>query len=103
MNQVHPVTKRHPPRKARPFPPGAFLDSTVAGIPCTIRVDYFFQQKPLGPRCDSDMDCHGYTEVDFTVCDQRGRPAPWLAKKLSPDAVACIKCEIQDAHEQDMH
>lgn len=57
--------------------------STVAGIPCLIEIDRFFAQPALGPSCDSDLDCYGYTEVDFTVCDRRGRPAPWLERKLT--------------------
>lgn len=59
------------------------MESTVSGIPCIIQVDRFFRQKPLGRGCDSDWDCDGYTEIDFTVCDRRGRPAPWLERKLT--------------------
>lgn len=74
-------------------------ESTVAGIPCLIRVDYFFKQKPLGPMCDSDMDCYGYVNVDFTVCDRRGRPAPWLEKKLSTEDKERIETEIEEAYQ----
>ena len=42
-----------------------------------------FVQRPLGPRCDSDLDCYGYSEVEFDVLDRNGRPAPWLEKKMS--------------------
>ena len=57
--------------------------STVAGIPCIIEVDRLFVQEPMGRMADSDQDCYGYSEVDFTVCDRKGRPAPWLARKLT--------------------
>jgi hypothetical protein len=57
--------------------------SKVAGIPCVIEVDRLFVQEPLGPRCDSDWDCYGFTEIEFTVCDRNGRYAPWLEKKLT--------------------
>lgn len=74
-------------------------ESTVAGIPCLIRVDYFFKQKPLGPMCDSDMDCAGYVNVDFTVCDRRGRPAPWLDRKLTTEDKERIENEIEEAYQ----
>ena len=73
------------------------IKSSVAGIPCTIQVDRVFVQPPLGPNCDSDQDCYGYAEVDFTVCDQRGRPAPWLERKLTSDEVERIEAEILEA------
>jgi hypothetical protein len=34
-------------------------------------------------RADSDWDYYGYTESDWEVCDRRGRPAPWLERKLT--------------------
>lgn len=42
-----------------------------------------FVQKPLGPQCDSDLDCYGYADVEFDVLDRNGRPAPWLERKMS--------------------
>jgi len=68
--------------------------STVSGIPCIIRVDHCFVQEPLGPDCDSDQDCYGYAEIEFTVLDRRGREAPWLTRKLTPDDVERIETEI---------
>jgi hypothetical protein len=38
---------------------------------------------PPDPRADNPWDYYGYTEFDYTVCDRRGRPAPWLEKKLT--------------------
>ena len=78
--------------------------SKVAGIPCTIQVDRLFVQEPLGPNCDSDWDCYGYTEFDFTVCDRNGRPAPWLERKLTNEdrerlEVEAIKCAKEYAYE----
>ena len=57
--------------------------SKVAGIPCIIEVTYLHVQEPLGPNCDSDWDCYGYTDIEYDVYDRRGRPAPWLEKKLT--------------------
>jgi hypothetical protein len=72
------------------------MESTVAGIPCIINVTYYFKQEPLGPMCDSDLDCYGYTEIEFEVCDRRGRPAPWLERKLTQEEKERIETEIEE-------
>lgn len=59
------------------------METRIAGIPCKVRVTHCFVQKPLGSRCDSDLDCYGYTDIEFDVLDRNGRAAPWLEKKLS--------------------
>jgi len=70
----------------------------VAGIPCLIKVTHYFKQKPMGPSADSDWDCYGYTEVEFEVCDRRGRPAPWLERKLTLEDKNRIEIEIEEAN-----
>ena len=55
----------------------------IQGIPCQVQMTRCFVQKPLGPNCDSDLDCYGYSEVEFDVLDRNGRPAPWLERKMS--------------------
>lgn len=77
------------------------LDSRVAGIPCKISVTSFFVQRPMGRSADSDMDCYGYTEIEFDVLDTRGRPAPWLERKLNSDDKNAIEQEIIEAKEND--
>ena len=62
------------------------IATRVAGIPCIARVTYLRRQPPWrgSPQtCDSDIDFYGYDECEFEILDQRGRPAPWLAKKLT--------------------
>jgi hypothetical protein len=44
----------------------AEIEHRVAGIPCLIGV----------------IDYHGYTECDWEILDRRGRPAPWLQRKV---------------------
>lgn len=58
------------------------IEARVCGIPALIRVDHYFAQAAFGRYCDSRDDCYGYEELEYTVCDSRGRPAPWLDKKL---------------------
>lgn len=70
----------------------------MAGIPCLIKVTHYFKQKPMGPSADSDWDCYGYTEVEFEVCDRRGRPAPWLERKLTLEDKNRIEIEIEEAN-----
>lgn len=68
------------------------MDTRIAGIPCTIRVAYA-SVTPPNSRADSDWDYYGYTDFDYEVCDRRGRPAPWLAKKMTPADEARIMDE----------
>ncbi len=70
------------------------IESTVAGIPCLIQIDRCLVQKPLGRMVDSDLDCYGYSEIEFTVLDRKGRPAPWLERKLTADETCRIEIQI---------
>ena len=72
------------------------FDHRIAGIPCVIRVDHFFRQAPDYGTWDSDLDCSGYIEAEYTICDRRGRPAPWLERKRTPDDDTEIMAEIEE-------
>jgi len=75
------------------------LENTVKGIPCQIRVDQFYIQprwKGSPHTCPSSDDYYGYTEVNYTVLDRRGREAPWLEKKITADEDKRICDEIED-------
>ena len=70
------------------------IESKVAGIPCRILIDRCLIVQP-NRRADSDWDFAGYTEIEFIVLDLRGRPAPWLERKLT-DADTCrIESQIR--------
>jgi hypothetical protein len=72
-----------------------FIETRVAGIPCTARVDYVNVVKgSYSYNAASDHDYHGYSEIDWELCDRRGRPAPWLAKKLTDADIGRIENEI---------
>jgi hypothetical protein len=73
----------------------AEIETTVAGIPCIIGVTEY-SSVAGDSRADSDWDYHGYTESEWEVCDRRGRPAPWLAKKLSSSDESRIEEEIAE-------
>ena len=71
----------------------AEIESYVAGIPCVVGVTRY--NKVRGDaRADSEMDYYGYTEAEWVVCDRRGRPAPWLEKKLTSKDESRIEQEI---------
>lgn len=73
----------------------AEIDSRVAGIPCIIGVvDYISVNGSYSQNADSDWDYHGYSESEWEVLDRRGRPAPWLARKITADDEAGIEANI---------
>ena len=69
----------------------AEIETRVAGIPCIIGVEEY-QEGNGNQWCDSDMDYYGYST--WVVCDRRGRPAPWLAKKMTSKDERRIEQEI---------
>lgn len=71
----------------------AEIETRVAGIPCIIGVEEY-QPGSYDRSCDSDMDYYGYTE--WQVLDRRGRPAPWLARKLTREIERDIEQEIKE-------
>ena len=75
------------------------LETYIAGIPCTIRIDSV-TGRYLAARIHADPDdCYEaeYPDVEFTVCDRNGRPAPWLHKKLTMDEGMRIEEEILES------
>ena len=75
----------------------AEFESRVAGIPCIIGVTHYVRVKGSHSyNAASDMDYYGYTECDFVVLDRRGRPAPWLERKLTDSIQSDIEQEIAD-------
>jgi hypothetical protein len=75
----------------------AEIETRVAGIPCIIGVvNYECVRGSYSRNAASDWDYAGYTESDWEVLDRRGRPAPWLQRKVGDDDVERIESEIQD-------
>jgi hypothetical protein len=58
-------------------------ETTISGIPCVVVVTGYHLQRAMGARADSDWDAAGYEEIDFEICDRRGRLAPWLERKAT--------------------
>jgi len=73
----------------------AEIESRVASIPCIIGVvEYFSVAGSYSQNAASDWDYHGYSESEWVVCDRRGRPAPWLERKLTDKDSSRIESEI---------
>lgn len=73
----------------------AELEARIAGIPCKIGVTHFMAQKgSFNYHAASDMDYHGYTEIEYDVLDRRGRKAAWLERKITEDDELNIESSI---------
>jgi len=65
---------------------GEFVDVVARGIPATARIDTLVCVKPWkgSPMtCPSSDDYYGYTELEVTICDSKGREAPWISDKMN--------------------
>lgn len=63
------------------------FDYRVAGIPCQIGVLNYERHAPMSAHeAHSDLEFHGYSEAEYVVLDRRGRPAPWLQRKVDDDS-----------------
>ena len=73
------------------------IETRIAGIPCIVGVTHFESVRgSFSYHAASDWDYHGYVECEFTVCDRRGRPAPWLERKLTSKDESRIESEIAE-------
>jgi len=59
------------------------IDSTVSGVPCLIKINYAHP-----------ADCENFAEICFDVLTTRGKPTPWLERKLTVKDVVRIEAEI---------
>ncbi len=78
----------------------AEIESRVAGIPCVIGVTRYDCYSPASASGQPELcspACGGVG--DWVVLDRRGRPAPWLEKKLTRDDIERIDDEIYDVME----
>lgn len=71
----------------------AEIEHRIAGIPCLIGVIYFASEAQT-------WDDPGSVDAEWEVLDRRGRPAPWLERKVDSkeeDAIFEAVCrEMED-------
>ena len=72
------------------------FESRIAGIPCIIDVTSLTVVSGEGYGAPSEIDARGWVESEFDVLDRRGRPAPWLARKLTDRMTCEIQTEIAE-------
>lgn len=75
----------------RPASARATFDTRISGIPCQIdaRITYGYPA--------SEWEPEGRDEVEVIVLDRHGRPAPWIARKLTQADINRIKTEAVEA------
>lgn len=62
----------------------AEIEHRVSGIPCLIGV-ITYETEP------QTWDEPGYTDMEWEILDRRGRPAPWLERKVTAQEEASIE------------
>ena len=67
------------------------IESKVCGIPCIIAV-HKFMAGSYSYAAGSDVDYYGASE--WEILDRRGRPAPWLERKVTPTIASDIEAQI---------
>lgn len=70
------------------------ITTRIAGIPAVARVTYAHYTRPNYASWASPEDYYGGWTLSWEVCDRRGRPAPWLEKKLSKTDRNRIEAEL---------
>jgi hypothetical protein len=74
------------------------IQTHIGGLGCRVKLIRISHQKPLGPRCDSDLDCYGYTDIEFDVLRLRGRGTnAWLTDRMTDADRARIENELLEA------
>lgn len=73
------------------------VEVSIAGIPAIVNVIDFVRVKgSFSHNAPSDLDYYGYCSFDYEICDRRGRPAPWLEKKVKDTDIDRIETAIRE-------
>ena len=62
------------------------VEIRAAGIPALAGITAYDYQPPFRGSpylCACSDDYYGHDEIEWEILDRRGRPAPWLERKLS--------------------
>ncbi len=67
----------------------------VAGIPCQILITSYYPATPMKYwKAEEYWQPPQEAEIEWEILDRRGRPAPWLERKLSPAERRRIEGEL---------
>lgn len=72
------------------------VNTRISGIPATLDVHRATYTAP-NHRADSDWDYYGGWTIEYTICDSKGRPAPWLEAKVNSKDLAELEGQIIEA------
>ena len=83
------------------------FEINVDGIPALAELTSYVHVAPQGMQADSDVDCYGYTEMEYNLKDRKGYPkngdAAWLSKIAdSKDLWADIDEQIEKSIEDNI-
>lgn len=71
------------------------LEVRILGIPAIARVTYFQPRVPARRHGHPDTwEPAIEEELEFELLDRRGRPAPWLERKLTPPLRSLLREHI---------
>lgn len=80
----------------------AELPTRVSGIPCLVGVTSYYQAEgSYSFHAASSDDYYGYIDMSYEILDRKGRPAPWLEKKLDEYARQDIERLIKANYRSD--
>lgn len=78
------------------------IESRIDGIPCLIDTGYIHVTKgTYSLQAETPSEYYGECEIEFAVLDRRGRPAPWLERKLTDDIISDIETQILKEYENE--
>jgi len=77
------------------------IRTRVAGIPCQAALTYYSPGVPMRITGSGfgDADPPEPDEIEFDILDRRGRPAPWLERKMTDSDHDRICGELINARE----
>ena len=70
------------------------MQTRISGIPARIEVTSFTPWRPARLYGHPDSWAPAEGEIEWSVLDRHGRPAPWLEKKLTPAERRRIEGEL---------
>lgn len=73
--------------RQRHYRQGRHVEARIAGIPCLVRVVHYASS----PDTRGEQ---GYVDIDYVVCDRKGYPAEWLARKMDPKAQGALEAHL---------
>lgn len=79
------------------------IEARIAGIPCLVEMTSgYYLKGSYSYNAPSDVDYYGgWQDLEYAVYDRRGRPAPWLERKITPRDNEEILEKLMEAAEHD--